>query len=424
METQHPKQYMCIDLKSFFASVECVERGLDPMTARLVVADAERGDKTICLAITPAMKKLGVKNRCRVYEIPKYIEYIKVPPRMRKYIDYSAEVYGVYLKYISPDDIHIYSIDEVFIDLTKYLPMYKMSAEQLADTIRRDVYSTTGIPASCGIGTNLYLAKIALDITAKRSPDFMGILDEEKYIATLWDHRPLTDFWHIGRGISERLSEYGIYTMRALANYPPQILYKKLGVDAEIYIDHAWGREPTTIEDIKAYKTRTHSCGSSQILHRGYSFDEALVIAKEMSDGLCMSLFSKDLTARSVTLEVGYEGRERERSGGTFKFTTPTNSEKEVLIGIKKLYPTVVEKDKPIRKVTISFNNVEKQICEQLDFFSDTAAKEKERERMKAINSIRQTYGKNSIFRGRDLEKCATFKERNQQIGGHKSGEV
>ena len=415
---------MCIDLKSFFASVECVERGLDPMTTKLVVADSERNETTVCLAVTPAMKKLGVKSRCRVYEIPKNIDYITAPPRMKKYIEYSAEVYGVYLKYISKDDIHVYSIDEVFMDLTKYLPLYKMTACELGEKIRRDVYETTGIPAAFGIGTNLYLAKIALDITAKKSPDFMGVLNEETYRQTLWDHKPLTDFWHIGKGISAKLAEYGIYTMRDLAHYPEQTLYRRLGIDAEIYIDHAWGREPTTIEDIKAYKTQKHSYGSGQILPRSYDYYEGLLIAKEMADKLCMELFDKDLTARSMTLEIGYEGKERDSDRGTFKFLTPTNSASEIEDGIKKLYPKVVDRNMGVRKVTVRFNNVEKQVCEQLDFFSDNKKITKENNRMKTINRIRKRYGKNSILKGRDLEMCATARERNQQIGGHKSGEV
>lgn len=417
-------QYMCIDLKSFFASVECVERGLDPMTARLVVADAERGEGTICLAVTPAMKKLGVKNRCRMYEIPKRIDYITAVPRMRKYIDYSAEVYGVYLKYISKDDIHVYSIDEVFMDVTKYLPLYKMTARELGNMIREDVYKTTGIPAACGIGTNLYLAKVALDITAKKSEDFMGVLDEESYRETLWDHRPITDFWHIGRGISERLACYGIYTMRALAHYPAETLYRKLGVDAEIYIDHAWGKEPTTIADIKGYKTKTHSMSNSQILQRGYTFDEGMIIAKEMADQLCLSLYKSGLTTRSLTLSIGYEGEERATSGGTYKFDCPTSSEDEVLTAVKNLYPEVTNRKMSVRKISICFNNVEKQICEQLDFFTDTEKREKEKMRMSAINDIREKYGKNSILRGRDLESCATLRERNGQIGGHRSGEM
>jgi len=424
MKVPTEKQYMCIDLKSFFASVECVERGLDPMTAKLVVADTERKETTVCLAVTPALKKLGVKSRCRMYEIPKNLEYIVSPPRMKKYIEYSAEVYGVYLKYISKDDIHVYSIDEVFIDLTKYLPLYKMTAIELGETIRQDVYKTTGIPAAFGIGTNLYLAKVALDITAKKSPSFVGILDEESYRETLWDHKPITDFWHIGKGIAARLAEYGIYTMRALAHYPEQTLYRKLGIDAEIYIDHAWGREPTTIEDIKAYKTQKHSYGSGQILPRSYSYSEGLLIAKEMADKLCMEIFDKDLTARSMTLEIVYEGKDRDFSRGTHKFLYPTNSAKEIEDGIKKLYAKTTDTSLGVRKISIRFNNVEKQRCEQLDFFTDENKKIKENTQMKTINGIRKRYGKNSILKGRDLEKYATARERNRQIGGHKSGEV
>ncbi len=417
------KKYLCIDLKSFFASVECVERGLNPMTANLIVADNARSDTTICLAVTPAMKKFGIKNRCRVYEIPKGIEYIKATPRMKKYIEYSAEVYGVYLKYISKDDIHVYSIDEVFIDVTKYLPIYKTDAVQLGDMIRNDVYKTTGIPAACGVGTNLYLAKIALDITAKHSPDFMGVLDEETYRKTLWDHKPLTDFWRIGKGVAERLAKCGIYTMRDMANCPEQLLYKKLGVDADIYIDHAWGREPTTIEDIKKYKSKIRSYGSGQILPRDYTFKEGLLVLKEMTEQLCMDLFDKDVTARSVTVEVGYAGRDRESDRGTQKFNVPTNSAQIAVLSVSKLYEKITDKKMLIRRLNITFNNVEKTEYEQLDFFSDIKNTEKEKSRMKTINGIRKRYGKNAILKGRDLEKCATAKERNRQIGGHKSGE-
>lgn len=422
-EKMQKKQYLCIDLKSFFASVECVERGLDPWSTKLVVADTERSDTTICLAVTPALKAMGVKNRCRLYEIPKNIDFIKAPPRMKKYIEYSAEVYGVYLKYISKDDIHIYSIDEVFIDATKYLPLYNTDAIHLSKTIIKDIFETTGIPAACGIGTNLYLAKIALDITAKKSPELIGILDEEEYIKTLWDHKPITDFWHIGKGTAKTLAAYGIYTMKDIAHYPAETLYRKLGVDAEIVIDHAWGREPTTIEDIKNYRTKSHSFSSGQILPRDYTYEEGLLIAKEMSEQLCMDIFDKDITARSMTLDVVYAGKERDYNRGTHKFKAPTNSIKEITDGIVTLYPKVADRDRLVRKISICFNNAEKEVCEQLDFFTDTNEKEKERSKMKTVNSIRKKYGKNSIFKGRDLEEYATARERNKQIGGHKSGE-
>ena len=246
------RQYLCIDLKSFYASVECVERGLDPMTTRLVVADPERSDKTICLAVSPAMKALGVRNRCRVFEIPPDIDYIMATPRMALYVERSADIYGVYLTYLAPEDIHVYSIDEVFMDVTDYLSLYGCTARELGERIRADVLARTGIPASCGIGPNLYLAKIALDITAKHSPDFFGELDEESYKATLWNHRPLTDFWRIGEGIQRRLALMGIHTMGELAMAPEEPLYKEFGIDAEILIDHAWGIEPVRMEHIKA----------------------------------------------------------------------------------------------------------------------------------------------------------------------------
>ena len=239
--------FLCIDLKSFYASVECVERGLDPMTTNLVVADPERSKNTICLAITPAMKKLGIRNRCRVNEIPANVEYITAQPRMQFYIDYAAEIYGIYLKYISKEDIHVYSIDEAFLDVTHFLSLYKMTAKELGQRIMQDVLAKTGIRATCGIGTNLYLAKIALDITAKHSPDFIGCLNEQTFIEQLWDHKPLTDFWRIGAGTAARLERFGMYTMRDIANAPEDLLYRTFGIDAELLIDHAWGRETCSL---------------------------------------------------------------------------------------------------------------------------------------------------------------------------------
>lgn len=249
--------YLCIDLKSFYASVECVALGLDPMTTNLVVADPDRGDKTICLAITPAMKALGIKNRCRLFEIPKHVPYRIATPRMQKYIDTAADIYAIYLKYIAKEDIHVYSIDEAFMDVTDYLALYQLSARQLGQRIMDDIYHSTDIRATCGVGTNLYLAKVALDITAKHAPDFIGELDEESYRKTLWNHKPLTDFWRVGTGISRRLDPFGIRTMKDIAEADENFLYRLFGVDAELLIDHAWGREPVTIADIKNYNRRT-----------------------------------------------------------------------------------------------------------------------------------------------------------------------
>lgn len=288
------KSYLCIDLKSFYASIECVERGLDPMTANLVVADLARSEKTICLAITPAMKKLGIRNRCRIFEIPPNVKYIAAPPRMKKYIDYSADIYAIYLKYISKDDIHVYSIDEAFLDVTDYLELYHMTPRELGGRIMDDIYSTFGIRATCGIGTNLYLAKIALDITAKRNKDFIGELTEESYQKTLWNHKPLTDFWRIGPGTAKKLANYGIYTMGDIANANEEFLYRLLGVDAELLIDHAWGKEPTTIADIKSYHSKSNSLTSGQVLMRDYEFEEGKLIVKEMMDLLCLDMVDKN----------------------------------------------------------------------------------------------------------------------------------
>ena len=278
------RMYICIDLKSFYASVECAERGLDPMTTNLVVADMSRTEKTICLAITPAMKALGVHNRCRIFEIPPNVDYIAATPRMQLYIDYAAEIYGIYLKYISKDDIYVYSIDEAFMDVTQYLKLYQMSARQLGQRIIDDIYNTLHIRATCGIGTNLYLTKIALDISAKHSPDFIGELTEEKYQKTLWNHTPLTDFWRVGPGTARRLATYGIYTMGQLAHTDEDFLYRLFGIDAELLIDHAWGREPVTMADIKAYKPQTNCLSSGQVLPYDYNFQDGSLIVKEMMD--------------------------------------------------------------------------------------------------------------------------------------------
>ncbi len=294
--------YFCIDLKSFYASVECVERGLNPLTARLVVADPERGEKTICLAVTPALKKLGVRSRCRLFEIPPGLSYIKATPRMRLYIKYAARIYKLYLKYFSKDDIHVYSIDEVFIDVSRYLNLYGGNIRALAGRVTADVLNSTGITAACGIGTNLYLAKIALDIEAKHAKDGIALLDEDSYRRILWDHRPLTDFWRIGHGTATRLARYGIYTMRQIAAADEKLLYRVFGVDAELLIDHAWGQESVTMEDIKAYKPKTHSITSGQVLARPYSFAQARLIMKEMLSNLCLELAEKGLLASSLSL--------------------------------------------------------------------------------------------------------------------------
>ena len=416
--------YLCIDLKSFYASVECVERGLDPMTTKLVVADPERTEKTICLAISPAMKKLGIKNRCRVFEIPKNVDYIMAQPRMQKYIDVSADIYAIYLKYIAKEDIHVYSIDEVFLDCTNYLNMYQMTAKELAFTIIQDVYQTTGITATCGIGTNLYLAKVALDVSAKHVKGNIAYLDEDIYRGTLWSHRPLTDFWRVGAGTAKRLQRYGIYTMKDIALAKEETLYNLLGVDAELLIDHAWGRESVTIADIKQYKPKHNSLTSGQVLGCEASFEEGLLIVKEMADLLCLDLVDKGLVTESISLYVGYENRlEREPARGTITTPIATSSARMILPYVEQLYRRIVSVSGGVRRANLSFNNVVDEVYQQYDLFCNPAELERERNMQKAMIDIKKRFGKNAILKGMNLEEGATTMERNRQIGGHKSGE-
>lgn len=417
------RTYICIDLKSFYASVECVEHGYDPMTTKLVVADMERTEKTICLAISPAMKALGVSNRCRVFEIPKNIEYIAVPPRMQLYIDYSVEIYGIYLKYIAKEDIHVYSIDEVFMDVTEYLVMYGMNAKQLGMRIMEDILATTGITATCGIGTNLYLCKVALDITAKHSPDHIGILDEESYRKTLWNHLPLTDFWRVGKGTVKRLERYGIYTMKEVAEAEEDLLYHIFGVDAELLIDHAWGREITTIADIKAYKPKTNCLSSGQVLMCDYNYEDCRLIVKEMADLLSLDLVDKGLVTQSVTLHLGYSNYlKKEPAHGTISLPVPTSSGKMLMQYVETLYERITDKTAMLKRINLTFNNVTEEAFVQYDLFTDMQELERERKVQKAMLSIQKKYGKNAVLKGMNLEEKAMTKERNRQIGGHKSG--
>ena len=417
--------YLCIDLKSFYASVECAERGLDSMTAKLVVADMSRTEKTICLAVSPAMKALGVHNRCRIFEIPSNIEYIAAVPRMQLYIDYAAEIYGIYLKYISKDDIHVYSIDEAFMDVTDYLTMYQLSAKELGMKIVGEIYDRLRIRATCGIGTNLYLAKIALDITAKHSPDFVGELTENTYRETLWNHKPLTDFWRVGAGTAKKLEGYGILTMGDIAHYDEDFLYNLFGIDAELLIDHAWGREPTTIADIKAYKPDTNYISSGQVLACDYNFEDGKLIVKEMMDLLCLDMVEKKIVTKSVTLHVGYSNRLNVPSAhGTASLDDETNSDILLIPAITALYERIVNPQFPIKRVNISCNNVVPEEFHQYSFFTDAAELEKNRKIQEAVISIKNKFGKNAILKGMNLEEHATTRERNMQIGGHRSGET
>lgn len=416
--------YLCIDLKSFYASVECVERGLDPLTTNLAVADPERSEKTICLAISPSMKALGIKNRCRVFQIPKNVKYIMAPPRMKLYIDYSADIYAIYLKYIAKEDIHVYSIDEAFLDVTHYLSLYQLTAKELAVQIMADIKENTGITATAGIGTNLYLAKVALDITAKHARDNTGYLDEKLYQKTLWNHRPLTDFWRVGAGTVKRLGSMGILTMGDIAHADEDMLYRMFGVDAELLIDHAWGRESTTMEDIKAYKPKSNSLSSGQVLSRDYSFEECELIVKEMTDALCLDLADKGLVTQSFTLMIGYSNELGIKPAtGTASMTVTTNSYQVIIPYVLELYERIVQRDKPIRRLSVTCNGVVSEVYEQYDLFTDYAVIERDRKLQKAALEIKRRFGKNALIRGMDLQRAGTTVERNQQIGGHKSGE-
>ncbi len=415
--------YICIDLKSFYASVECVERGLDPMTTRLVVADPERQEGTICLAITPAMKALGVKNRCRVFQIPKNIDYIMAPPRMQKYIDYSAEIYGVYLKYISPDDIHVYSIDEVFMDVQPYMKRYNRTAKEIALMLMEEVRENVGVRATAGVGTNLYLTKIALDVTAKHSPDNIGELDEESYKQKLWDHRPLTDFWRIGKATAKTLEGMGIRTMRQLAHADEDMLYKKFGVDAELLIDHAWGREPVQMEHIKNFRSKSTSLTSGQVLMRDYTVAEARLIVAEMVDSICIDMASKCVLTESVSLSIGYShNTPGETSRGTAHFTDPTDSYSEIAGQVLKVYDCIVNRKCKVRRMNISCNDL-KEGNRQLTI-TDIFEEKKDKKIQKAMLDIKNRFGKSAVFRARDLQEEATALDRHKQIGGHKSGET
>lgn len=417
------RTYMCIDLKSFYASVECVQRGWDPMTTNLVVADLERTEKTICLAVSPAMKALGVPGRCRVFEIPKNIKYFAAPPRMQLYIDCSAEIYAIYLRYIAKEDIHVYSIDEVFMDVTEYLPMYRMTARELGKTIMNDILKSTGVTAACGIGTNLYLAKVALDITAKHVEDHIGELTEESYCQTLWNHKPLTDFWRIGRGLSQRLQNVGIYTMGDLAHADEDMLYRMFGVDAELMIDHARGRETTLMKDIKAYKSKTNTISSGQVLGCDADYETGKLLVKEMVDLLCLELVDKGLVTDSLTLYVGYNNRyDQKAANGTAAIPVTTSSARKITESAVQLYERITDRHTPIHRLNLTFNNVVDEIYQQYDLFTDPAELEKEHRLQQAMLDIKDKYGKNAILKGMNLEQGATTMERNRQIGGHKSG--
>ena len=470
------RTYIAIDLKSFYASVECVDRGLDPLTTNLVVADVSRTEKTTCLAVSPSLKAYGIGGRARLFEVVQkarehHFEYIAAPPRMAHYIEVSKKVYETYLKYISSEDIHVYSIDEVFIDVTPYLVTYKMTAHELAMKMIRDVLATTGITATAGIGTNMYLAKVAMDIVAKKMPaDKDGVriaeLDEMSYRRELWDYRPLTKFWRVGRGIAEKLAVYGIDTMGKIARMSVRnegLLYRLFGVNAELLIDLAWGWEPCTIEAVKAYRPETNSFSSGQVLQEPYTWKKARVVIQEMADAMSLDLVAKRLVTDQLILTVGYdtenltrpEIREKyhgeittnyygkqvpKHAHGTFNFKKPTSSSRQIIQGAAELFDRHVNPDLLIRRLNLTTNHVvseellaaQKQAPQQLDLFTDyetlqkqrqeeKAARDKERRMQEAQLKIKQRFGKNAILKGLNFDEGATAIERNKQIGGHKA---
>lgn len=401
------------------------------MTTDLVVADPERGGGTICLAVSPSLRAKGVRNRCRVFEIPPGLDYIMATPHMKKYIDYASKIYGVYLDYIAAEDMHVYSIDEVFIDVTPYLKLYNKNAREMAVFLMEEVRKRIGVRATAGVGTNLYLAKIALDITAKKSLDFIGELDEEKFKSELWDHKPLTDFWRIGPATERKLHSIGVETMRGIAKTDETLLYKMFGIDAELMIDHAYGVEPTTISDIHNYHTHSHSLSSGQVLFHDYDYDEGLVIVKEMAENLALMLSAQGLASSKFTLALGYSVKyEMPLVRASFSLLSPSNIIGELVAGFANTFASLMDPSMRIRRVFVNAINVVKasegrqlnliQDFPELSGDSKRDRRTNEQRLQQTISEIKQKFGKNAIFRGLNLTEAGTMLERNKQIGGHR----
>lgn len=417
------KYYTCIDLKSFYASVECVERGYDPFEVNLVVADPSRGRGAITLAISPALKKLGVKNRCRLYEIPSFIKYEIATPRMKKYMEYSGRIYRMYLDYLSAEDIHVYSIDECFIYLSPYLPLYRKTPKELTKMLMDEIYKRFGICATGGIGTNMFLAKIALDIQAKHKPDNIAFLDEEKFKEEMWHHTPITDFWNIGKGIARRLERKMIFDLYGVAHCEPAVLYKEFGVNAEYLIDHAWGREGCTMKNLQSYHSKTHSISNSQILFEDYCYDDAMIVMLEMVEFLSLKLVETQTLCKSFSLFIRYSKDCRLPTGGARRLPQATDSY-QILEGyFLSLFRETTFLHSPIRQIAVSANDVVSLSgAEQALFSAYNVDEEQDRDIQQAMLDIKAKYGKNSILRGISYYNKATGKIRNQLIGGHNSG--
>ena len=394
--------YFVIDMKSFFASVECAERGLNALSAKLVVADEERSIGTV--------------------EIPKDIKFIIAKPRMKKYIDYAAEIYAIYLKYIDKNDIHVYSIDECFIDVTDYLKLYNMRAKAFAIKLMKEIEDKLHIPSTVGIGRNLYLAKIALDITAKKSPDRIGWLDEEKFVQDLWHHTPITDFWQISTGTAERLEKFGIYDMEGIAHANQNLLYKAFGINAELLIDHAWGKESCLMSDIKKYKGKSKSISSSQILPCNYCFSDAKLVMQEMVQNGCYDLTRRGYVTQLIHLFVGYGDERHAGTKGTTRMNVTTNLYSLISKHTDKLFDEIVDKKRPVRKICFDFAELLPSENEKYDFFTDIGEIEKEKKLVSSLLELQDRDGKNAVLKAMDLTKNATQRERNKMIGGHSSG--
>ncbi len=449
------RTYACIDLKSFYASCECVERGLDPLTTNLVVADLTRTEKTICLAVTPSLKEYGLSGRSRLYEVVQKVkeinelrkeknnnylngksfnsielknnkslalDYIVAPPQMSLYMKYSTNIYNIYLKYFSEEDIYVYSIDEVFIDVTHYLNTYKMKAKDLATRVIQDVYNTTGITSTCGIGTNLYLAKIALDITAKHSPDRIGWLNEEKYLKELSNHKPITDFWRISSGTAKRLAKYCVYDMEGIRNLDEEILYHEFGIDAELLIDHAKGIETCQMKDIKNYKSKGKSISESQILPCGYSYNDTLIVLKEMVRQATLRLFNNNYVTNSISIGIGYDDIKEGFEAYSTTMNVTTSLYSFIIKYVEELFKKIKYKNFKIRRIGFSLNAIDIKY-EHYDLFTNLDDVEKEKRLMKSMINIKDKFGKNSVLEALDYLDNATQRERNLMIGGHAAGD-
>ena len=417
------RTYICIDLKSFYASVECVDRGLEPLETNLVVANEKNGKGAICLAVSPSLKSLGVRNRCRLFEIPSHLDYIIAMPRMKRYMEVSSEIYSVYLKYASQDDIHVYSIDECFIDFTDYLNMYNLDIFSLCQLILDDVYKTTGITASVGIGTNLFLAKLALDISAKHSENHIGYLNDELFKQEIWHHRPITDIWNISTGIANRLAKYNVFDLHGITKLDYKYLEKEFGINAEILLDHANGIEPCTISDIKKYKSKNTSLSNSQIFSEDYEYKDAFLAMKEMVDLLSLELVEKGLCTNLISMGIGYTKDIIKRKHVSVKLSEYTNSRKKLMEYFIELFEKNASKEYLIRRISIGFGNVKEESYRVLGLFDNQEEIIKEENLQKTILRIKEKYGKNSILKAMNLEEKATTVKRNKLIGGHNSGE-